>query len=81
MAATRASPLPGEPCLSPPFWRGTLHGRPTLFGSTFLAAHDKASAPTCTGDSNNLGKETTCNDPFVLGLVTQDSNQLKKWIF
>ena len=39
-------------------------GRPTLLGSIFLAAHDNASAPTCTGDSNSLDKERTCNDIF-----------------
>jgi hypothetical protein len=44
-------------------------GRPTLFGSIFLAAHDTASAPTLTGDSNSLRQESrreTCNHLFVV---------------
>ena len=44
-------------------------GRPTLFGSIFLAAHDTASAPTLTGDSNSLSQESrreTCNHLFVV---------------
>ena len=42
-------------------WTAVVDGdvaRPILFGSSFLAAHESASAPTLTGESNSLHKGT-----------------------
>jgi hypothetical protein len=48
-------------------WTAVVEGevaRPILLGSSFLAAHDNASAPTLTGENNSLHKEREMGENF-----------------